>query len=57
MSVYEITYDFVSRDGDSWDENIRERFDGSWGELQDYIRELRYNGCFNIDAACVSDDV
>ena len=53
MAVYEITYDFVSRDGESWDEDIRERFEGSWGELQDYIRELRYNGCINIWAAAI----
>ena len=57
MSVYEITYDYCSRDGLSWDENIRERFEGSWGELQDYIRELRYNGCFNITASAVGEEV
>ena len=35
--------------------NIREEFEGTWDELQSYIKELRGYGCFNIDAAALPD--
>lgn len=52
---YEITYDYSGEYSDEY--NIRETFVGSWTELQDYIKNMRRNGCYNIYAACVSDDL
>ena len=51
--VYEITYDY----DDEWSGcgTSSETFEGSWSELQDYIKQLRASGCYNIDAACVDD--
>ena len=51
--VYEITYDY----DDEWSGGgtSSETFEGSWSELQDYIKQLRASGCYNIDAACVDD--
>lgn len=51
--VYEITYDY----DDEWSGGgtSSETFEGSWQDLQDYIKQLRASGCYNIDAACVDD--
>lgn len=51
--VYDIIYDYS--DDYSDERNIRETFCGSWTELQDYIKNMRRNGCYNIYAACVDD--
>lgn len=49
--VYEITYDY----DDEWSGGgtSSETFEGSWQDLQDYIKQLRASGCYNIDATCV----
>lgn len=50
MAKYEIVYDYED------ERNIREDYCGSWSELQDYIKQMRKNGCYHIDATCVDDD-
>ena len=52
-STYEIIFD-VS-DGFNYEElNIRELFIGSWLDLQDYLKQMRLDGCYNITANCIS---
>ena len=43
---YEIIYDYC----DEWSEtcNIVDYFDGSFNELQEYLKSLRKNDCYNI---------
>lgn len=43
---YEIIYDY----SDEWSEtcNIVDYFDSSFNELQEYLKQLRKNGCYNI---------
>lgn len=48
-SVYEIIYDYTSEEGYEETNNVEE-FEGTWSELQDYIKQMRRNGCYNIDA-------
>lgn len=51
--MYEIIYDY----DDGWREqrgNV-ETFEGSWHELQTYIKQMRRNGCYNITATCVKE--
>ena len=43
--MYEIIYDYED------ERNIRETFEGSWTELQEYIKKMRETGCYNISAA------
>ena len=50
MSIYEIIYDYDD------ERNICETFEGDWGELQDYIKTMRKQGCYNISANCISGD-
>ncbi len=45
--MYEIIYDF----GD--EKNIVEKFKGNWSELQDYLKKMKNEGCYNIDAAAI----
>lgn len=49
--MYEIVYDY----DDGWSEfrNNVETFEGSWTELQDHIRRMRGNGCYNITAESI----
>jgi len=50
---YTIVYDFC---GDFSDEyGIVETFTGTWDELQDYIKQLRKSGAYNIEANAVGD--
>lgn len=42
--MYLIIYDYKD------ERNIRETFYGSWSELQNYIKRMLKNGCYNIDA-------
>ena len=53
--MYEIIYDY----DDGWTEyrNNVEIFEGSWDELQECIRRMKKNGCYNIDAVCVREEV
>lgn len=51
--MYEIVYDY----DDGWNEyrdNV-ETFEGSWSELQDHIKQMRRNGCYNIYATSVKE--
>lgn len=53
MTAYEIIYDFSD---DYTDErNISEMFEGSWSELQEYIKQMKQNGCYNISATALYD--
>ena len=68
-SIYEIIYDYSGtalEDGwhymepedryyDCEEHNIRETFVGTWTELQEFIKEMKENGCYNITATCISD--
>lgn len=49
MNTYTIFYDYCPDDG--YDEkNLQEDFTGTWYELQDYLKQMRINGCYNITA-------
>jgi len=50
--IYEIFYDFTD-DGGYENRNIHEVFEGSWSELQDCIKSMKQNGCYNIDAVAI----
>ena len=50
--MYEITYDYTDEGGYE-SRNITERFDGTWTELQAYIRTMRRTGCYNIEANAI----
>lgn len=52
--MYEIIYDY----DDGWTEyqNNVETFEGSWSELQAYIKQMKKNGCYNISATCIRED-
>ena len=50
MERYELVYDFCDEYGNE-DTNITETMDVSgWGELQECIKMMRKNGCYNINA-------
>jgi len=60
MSKWRITYDWCPEDdpGMGWAEhdydtyeekNLEEIFEGSWDEMQDYLVQMRVNGCYHID--------
>lgn len=53
--AYELVYDYCGEDGNS-EYNIYEIFEGSWLELQDYIKQMKRNGCVNISAAAVDGE-
>ena len=48
--MYAIFYDYED------EYNIRESFEGSWIELQEYITNMRKQGCYNIYAASMGED-
>ena len=54
MDVYEIRYDYCNEDG-YCEEDITEEFEGNWDELKDYIKQMKRNGCYNIDATFLYD--
>jgi hypothetical protein len=47
---YEIIYDYE----DSI--NLQETFEGTWHELQEEIKSMKKEGCYNIDATAVSEE-
>ena len=52
--VYVIAYD----EYDEWAGeccNLEIDFEGTWLELQQYIKDMRKGGCYNISATCISD--
>ena len=53
---YEIIYDYCFDDGYE-EKNVREEFYGEWNELQKYLKDMRNNGCYNIDATCIDAEV
>lgn len=53
-SVYEIIYDYTSEEGYEENNNV-EQFEGTWTDLQDYLKQMRRNGCYNISANEISD--
>ena len=52
MDTYEIIYDYAEDCDTIYD--IYEHFTGTWDELQDHLKKMRENGCFHIDATCIS---
>lgn len=50
---YKIIYDYCSEDGYTDEHNLSEYFNGTWTELQDYIKQMKRNGCYNIDAIAI----
>ena len=54
MSEFEIVYDYCGEYDEDY--NIRETFYGSWFELQDYLKRMKENGCYNIDVAEIPRD-
>lgn len=53
-SIYEIIYDYTSEEGYEENNNV-EQFEGTWTDLQDYLKQMRRNGCYNISANEISD--
>lgn len=49
--MYEIVYDYCGEFTE--EKNLTETFEGSWTELQDYIKKMKKNGCYNIDATAI----
>lgn len=54
MATYEIIYDYCGEDY-SEEYGCTEEFEGSWTDLQAYIKAMRREGCYNITATCISD--
>ena len=36
--------------------NCQESFEGSWQELQEEIKSMKKEGCYNIDATAISEE-
>lgn len=53
MAKYIIVYNWDGADYEV--ETCVEEFVGSWNELYEYIRQMRNNGCYNIEANEVYD--
>lgn len=51
MTRYEIIYDYDNEFGT--ERNCIETFDGDWYELQEYIKAMKDNGCYNISATAI----
>lgn len=47
--MYEIIYDYTDEGGYE-SRNNTETFEGTWTELQAYIKKMRKQGCYNITA-------
>ena len=67
MGNYLLIYDYCSPMDEfcdwEWEyyepteeKNIHEEFCGSWDELQDYIKAMKENGCYNISATALPDE-
>lgn len=57
MPVYEITYQIDIDDFDFGRTYCEcETFTGYWDDLQEYIKELKRNGAYRIDAACIKEE-
>lgn len=53
-SLYNIIYDYDDEEGNTY--TSEEMFNGSWTDLQDLIKKMKYNGCYHIDANAISDE-
>ena len=51
---YSIIYDYTD-DGGYESRNNVEYFNGTWLELQDCIKRMRRQGCYNITANAVNE--
>ena len=51
---YEIIYDYC----DEWteDTNICETFDGTYDELQDYLKQMKEAGCYYFSVSCIGEE-
>lgn len=45
---YEIIYSI-----DEINANLSDIFKGTWTELQERIKRMKNNGCYNIEATCI----
>ena len=48
--IYEVMYDYCSDDGYYEERGIVENFEGTHVELQEHIKNLKENNCYNISA-------
>ena len=55
MTKYEIRYNYTDVENLVDEENLVEEFEGDHIDLMDYIREMRHNGCWNIEAHEIYD--
>lgn len=60
-SLYSIMYDYdydddMEKGGVYTSKNNEEHFRGSWSDLQDYLKQMRKQGCYNIDANEIGDE-
>lgn len=47
---YEIRYDYCSDEGYE-EKDIIEEFEGEYQDLQDYLKEMREQGCYHIQVS------
>lgn len=47
---YEIIYDYEDS------KNCQEEFEGEWLELKKYIKTMKEQDCYNIDAIAISEE-
>lgn len=52
---YELVYDHTGQEGIE-EKNIHEKFEGTWTELQEYVKKLKATGCYHIDAAALYEE-
>ena len=52
---YEIIYDWCGEYSE--ERNLTEVFEGTWTELKKYLKEMRENGCYNISANCITQEL
>lgn len=50
MDRYVIHYDCED------ESNLQETFEGSWFALQQYLDSMKQNGCYNIEATCITQE-
>ena len=52
--MYKIFYDYTDLGGYEW-RNCQDSYDGDFAGLQEIIKNMRLNGCYNIDVTEVED--
>ena len=53
--MYEIIYDYTDEGGYE-SRNIVETFEGTYVEMQKYLRQMKRQGCYNISVTDISGD-